>query len=240
MTSSFDNVFMPFCIRYGRLINLLMIPAMFLPVIGLIVFSGAQVNLTAALSGCVAYIAYEFPYYFSEPIALGPILGVPGTYMGYAAGNTANVCAVATSAALEASGAQSGTPKGTVMSTLAVSVAVATKAVLVFLLSLIGGWVLSVVPHEVLDCLAYLLPAIYGVLFVQFASADYRMGGILFGIACILYFLLDFGVLGVIPFYGDWTNTLLMVFIGIFLGRYMYRRDSSAKQADPDRPEQKQ
>ena len=131
---------MPFCIRYGRLIDLLMIPAMFLPVIGLIVFSGAQVNLTAALSGCVAYIAYEFPYYFSEPIALGPILGVPGTYMGYAAGNTANVCAVATSAALEASGAQSGTPKGTVMSTLAVSVAVATKAVLVFLLSLIGGW----------------------------------------------------------------------------------------------------
>lgn len=230
--ASFEKEYMPFCIKYGRLINLLMVPAMFLPVVGLMIFKGAEIDTAAAVSGGMAYLMYNLPYFFSEPIALGPVLGVPGTYMGFAAGNTVNVCAVATSAGLEASGAQQGTQKGTVMSTLAVSTAVAMKAVMVLLLSLLGGWVLSVVPQAVLDCLAFLLPAIYGVLWVQFASTDYRMGGILFGCACLFHFMLNAGMFSFIPFWDSWTNTLVMVIIGVFLGRALYTRDAKKAGAD--------
>lgn len=144
--TSFHNQYMPNIIKWGRILNLLMVPAMFLPVLFILIFFDVDPNMAGAISGSIAYISFSLPYYFTELIALGPILHVPGTYIAFIAGNSRNICAVATSSALDVTNAQTGTPEATIMATIATAVSVIMKFVIVLVIALTGSYILSVVP----------------------------------------------------------------------------------------------
>lgn len=220
--ASYEKEYMPSIIKWGRILNLLMVPAMFLPVILILVLFGIGPNMAGAVSGAIAYISFSLPYYFTELIALGPILHVPGTYIGFIAGNTRNICAVATSAALDVTGAKTGTPEATVMATIATATSVIMKFVIVFFISIAGAWLLTVLPAGFITCLTYLLPALFGAMWMQWAITDVKLGAILLVIALITNFLYRNGLFSFMPAGGEYMPVLICVIVGYLIAKAMY------------------
>ncbi|MCI9528744.1 MAG: hypothetical protein HFF16_03495 [Angelakisella sp.] len=220
--TSYEKEYMPSIVKWGRILNLLMVPAMFLPVILILVVFGIGPNMAGAVSGAIAYISFSLPYYFTELIALGPILHVPGTYIGFIAGNTRNICAVATSAALDVTGAKTGTPEATVMATIATATSVIMKFVIVFFISIAGAWLLTVLPAGFITCLTYLLPALFGAMWMQWAITDVKLGAILLVIAFITNFLYRSGLFSFMPAGGEYMPVLICVIVGYLIAKAMY------------------
>ena len=220
--TSFHNQYMPNIIKWGRILNLLMVPAMFLPVLFILIFFDVDPNMAGAISGSIAYISFSLPYYFTELIALGPILHVPGTYIAFIAGNSRNICAVATSSALDVTNAQTGTPEATIMATIATAVSVIMKFVIVLVIALTGSYILSVVPQEVITCLTYLLPSLFGAMWMQWAITDVKLGGILLVIALAVNFGYRQGIFSFLPAGGEYMPVLLCVIVGYLIAKLMY------------------
>ena len=231
--TSYHKDYMPGIVKWGRALNLLMVPAMFLPVLFILIFFGVEPNMAGAISGSIAYISFSLPYYFTELISLGPILHVPGTYIAFIAGNSRNICAVATSSALDVTGAKTGTPEATVMATIATAVSVIMKFVIVLVIALTGSWILTVVPQEVITCLTYLLPSLFGAMWMQWAITDIKLGGIMLAIALIINFGYRQGIFSFLPAGGEYMPVLLCVIIGYIIAKAMYgkkvQNDSSAE-----------
>lgn len=224
---SYSSSYMPSIIRWGRILNLLMVPAMFVPCIVVILVYGITPNMAGAMSGAIAYISFSLPYYFTELIALGPILHVPGTFIGFIAGNTRNICAVATSAALDVTNAKTGTPEATVMATIATASAVIMKFVIVIIIALTGGWLLSILPQGVLTCLSFLLPTLFGAMWMQWAIMDIKLGGIMLVIAIIADQLYKFGVFSIFPAGGEYMRVLICVILGYIIAKAMYSKKAA-------------
>lgn len=162
--TSYHKSYMPSIIKWGRILNLLMVPAMFLPCLVIAIFHGVTPNMAGAISGAIAYISFSLPYYFTELIALEPILHIPGTFIAFIAGNSRNICAVATSSALDVTHAKTGTPEATVMATIATATSVIMKFIIVLIIALCGGWLLEILPPQFITCLTFLLPALFGAM----------------------------------------------------------------------------
>lgn len=222
--TSYDNEYMPSIIKWGRILNLLMVPAMFIPILVILVIYRVGPNMSAAVSGSIAYISFSLPYYFTELIALGPILHVPGTYIGFIAGNTRNICAVATSAALSVTGVKTGTPEATVMATIATATAVIMKFIVVFIVAMAGSWLLTILPAEFINCLMFLMPALFGAMWMQWAIEDIRLGGIMLVIAAISNFAYRHGMFSFMPAGGEYVPVLICVFTGYLISQAMYNK----------------
>ena len=220
--SSYEKEYMPSIIKWGRILNLLMVPAMFVPCFVIFVVYHTKPNMAAAISGAVAYISFSLPYYFTELIALGPILHVPGTYIGFIAGNTRNILAVATSAALDVTGAETGTPEATVMATIATATSVIMKFIIVFLIAITGGWLLSILPQGFVTCLSFLLPSLFGAMWMQWAISDVKLGAIMLVIALICNFLYRHGIFSFMPAGGEYMPVLICVILGYIIAKVMF------------------
>lgn len=225
--TSYHKEYMPSIIKCGRCLNLLMVPAMFFPILLIMIVYGVKPNMAGATSGAIAYISFSLPYYFTELIALGPILHVPGTYIGFVAGNTRNICAVATSSALDVTGAKTGTPEATIMATIATATSVIMKFVIVFVISLAGGALLKVLPPQVLTCLTFLLPSLFGAMWMQWAITDVKLGGILFVVALIANFVYRKGAFSFFPAGGEYMPVLICVILGFIIAKMLYSKRSA-------------
>ena len=220
--TSYNKEYMPSIVKWGRILNLLMVPAMFLPVLVILIAYGVGPNMAGAISGAIAYISFSLPYYFTELIALGPILHVPGTYIGFCAGNTRNICAVATSAALDVTGVKTGTPEATVMATIATATSVIMKFIVVFIMAIAGGWVLTILPAWVLTCLGFLVPAMFGAMWMQWFIQDIKLGGITLVIALLANEAYKLGLFSIFPAGGEYMRVLLCVILGFVVAKIMY------------------
>lgn len=225
--TSYNKEYMPSIVKWGRILNLLMVPAMFLPCLVILIVYGVSPNMSGAISGAIAYISFSLPYYFTELIALGPILHVPGTYIGFCAGNTRNICAVATSAALDVTGAKTGSPEATVMATIATAVSVIMKFIVVFIMAIAGGWVLTILPAWVLTCLGYLVPALFGAMWMQWFIQDVKLGAITLVIALLANELYKLGVFAIFPADGEYMRVLICVISGFVIAKLMYGKKVS-------------
>lgn len=220
--NSYHHEYMPSIVKWGRVLNLLMVPAMFVPCLYILLFYQTTPNMAAAISGSVAYISFSLPYYFTELISLGPILHVPGTYIGFCAGNTRNICAVATSAALDVTNAKTGSPEATVMATIATATSVIMKFIVVIVMALAGGWVLTIVPQGFLTCLGFLVPGMFGAMWMQWFVQDYKLGVITLVIALLANEAYNLGVFSIFPAGGEYMRVLLCVILGFVVARLMY------------------
>lgn len=220
--TSYHNEYMPGIIKWGRILNLLMVPAMFLPVLIILLVYGVKPNIAGAISGSIAYISFSLPYYFTELIALGPILHVPGTYIGFIAGNTRNILSVATSAALDVTKTKTGTPEGTVVATIATATSVIMKFVIVFIIAFTGSAILKVLPEQVLTCLTFLLPSLFGAMWMQWAITDIKLSAVLLIIAVIANLGYRYGVFSFMPAGGEYMPVLICVILGFIIAKLMY------------------
>ncbi|MGB9867464.1 MAG: hypothetical protein ACPLPR_06095 [Bacillota bacterium] len=222
--NTYSDEFIPYVIRWGRLTNLLGFITMFGPVLVLAAVYGICPSLATILAGAVQQWSVSGVFWFVEPISYFPILGIPGTYMAFLAGNIANLRLPCAASAQEAAGVESGTEQGAIISTLGVAVSVLVNIVILALAIVAGASIIQRLPPNVSKSLNYILPALFGAVFAQFSVAQPKLAVVAFSIATVMTLLLRRGVFAFLPGGGSYVVTLTAVFGTIFVARLLHSR----------------
>lgn len=217
-TKEYEGVYLPYIIKWGKITGWLGILLSFGPAIALIVFYGLMPPASAILTGFVSIAGAVGIIWFIEPISYFPIIGVPGTYMAFITGNISNLRIPCATVAQNVAGVEAGTDEGAIIATLGMAVSVIVNIVILALGVFAGTQILAALPQTVLDAFNFLLPALFGAIFVQFAVSKPKLAPIAIGIGLLFSFLV---IKGVVPSY---VTTLVSVFGTMFLGVNMNKK----------------
>jgi len=160
----------------GSITNLIHTFIFFLPPLFVAYVVGIPTDWSAVWQGTVGVWGFAMPFWFIEPISYFVILGVAGTYISFMAGNISNFRLPVSAVAQEVAGVREGSHEGEIISTLAV---VATQVMIV--LSALSGalfvtLVVALLPENFKAAFDWLLPSIWGAIFMQFALRNWRFG----------------------------------------------------------------
>ena len=230
--SVFDNEYMPYIIKWGKITCWVSIPLIFIPTVALMVFYGARPAMSGILTGFISLFSAMVAWYIVDPITLFPILHVPGMYLTYIAGNSKEIRAPAATAALSSADVEAGTEQGTVISCIAITVSIFISLAVMTLVAVAGNLILSILPDAIIRALNYLLPALFGAMCIQRIMADYRSAAIVVPCACVLRYLNTRGVFKVLPLGGGYAQILLCVLIGVFVAKQMYNMKQKKAKAN--------
>jgi hypothetical protein len=223
---AFENDYMPYIIKWGKITCWVSIPLIMIPTIVLIVFYKASINFGSFITALIPLISSMLAWYIVDPISLFPILHVPGLYMTYIAGNSKEIRAPAAIAAMSAANVDAGTEHGTVISCLAIATSVFVSVACMTLVAVGGNVILSILPKAIITALNYLLPALYGSMCMQRALMNLKTFSALVPITIFCVFLKQMGVFGYLPMGGGYAQILILVICGSFIARALYKKES--------------
>ncbi|EJA6690018.1 hypothetical protein MWV57_001067 [Clostridioides difficile] len=215
--SIYNEEYLPFMIRYGRLTLSLGIIAALVPGIILSFGFGIMPPISALLASTMAIVSMSAPNYIIEPISYSPILGIPGTYMSFLSGNISNMRLPCSIAAQKAAEVESGTEEGSIISTIGIAVSILVNISILTIGVILGGSVLSKIPAEVVEKLNLILPALFGSVFGQVFLQDKKLGLVAIVISVLTIIL---SKQGIIP---QSLVVLICVFGTILIARAMYK-----------------
>jgi len=156
--------------RVGFWTSIAISVAMFLPALLLYLIYGAFAPWAAILAGMGLALTYAVPFFIIEPISYYPVYGDAGNYMSMTTGNVSNLRLPCAAVAQAVAGVPEGTRKGAAIAAVGIAVSVIIGVAGVFLGSLAGGWIVTLFPKWLTDAFKiYLLPAVWGAVFGQFA-----------------------------------------------------------------------
>lgn len=211
----FEGVYIPEIIKIGKLTSLLAVLVSFGPALVLAAFYGIIPPWGAVGQAFINIAGAVGVIWIIEPISYFPILGVPGNYLAFITGNISNLRVPSATAAQNATGLTPGTHEGTIIATIGMAVSVVVNIVILAAGVFAGNAILSLLPDNVLSALNFLLPALFGALFVQFAIAKLKLAPIALAISIVLTILSQKGITP------SFLTTLVAVFgtmaIGIFM-----------------------
>lgn len=196
-------------IKYGRITNLLAVLFSFVPAAVLYFVYGAFPGLTNILNGWMLIASIYGIYAIVEPISYFPILGLPGTYMSFLAGNIGNMRVPCSAIAQEAVGVKPGTKEAELVSTLGIAGSIITNMVVVTIAAVGGAALMSIFPPIVLEGFRYVSPSIFGAIFAMYASKNYKYGAfalVIVGIMLLVikvlppYIMIPVAVFGTVAF----------------------------------------
>lgn len=190
---TYEQSFTQPIIKYGRLTNLLGVACSFIPALILYFVYGAFPGFSNILSGWALIASIYGIYAIVEPISYFPILGLPGTYMSFLAGNIGNMRVPCSAIAQEAVGVTPGTKKAEIVSTLGIAGSIITNMVVVTIAAIGGAALMNAFPPIILEGFKYVSPAIFGAIFALYASKKFQYG--LFSLAVVGIMLLVIKVL---------------------------------------------
>lgn len=173
---SYEQSFTKPIIKYGRLTNLLGVAFSFIPALVVYFVFGAFPGVENILSGWVLIASIYGIYAIVEPISYFPILGLPGKYMSFLAGNIGNMRVPCSAIAQEALGTTPGTKKAELVSTLGIAGSVVTNIVVVTIAAIGGAALMNAFPPIVIEAFTYVSPAIFGAIFSMYASKKLEYG----------------------------------------------------------------
>ena len=209
----FTNDYLPKMHRIGKITGVLGVFASFLPALVLGFGHGLWPDL-ALLATCFITVTTSFGFlWVIEPISYYPVLGPVGTYMAFLSGNISNMRVPCASIAQVSAGVELGSEQGSIISTI-VSVGV-----------IAGSSILAMLPPSVTAALNYLLPALFGALFVQFAVNQKKLAVIMLVFGCVVYIAINKGVFNFLPGASSYLGTLLCVFGSIFIAMAMKKME---------------
>lgn len=224
----YENEYLPQMHKIGKLIGVLAVCASFFPAIVLGLVYGLWPNWSA-LATCFVSAAASFAFlWFMEPISYYPVVGPVGTYMAFVSGNISNMRIPCASMAQVSAAVEPGTNQGSIIATIGMGVSIIINVVILSVGVIGGQAILSALPAEVTVALNYLLPALFGALFVQFAMKSLKLSGIVLVLACILYVAINSGVFNFIPGASNWLGTLVCVFGAIAINILMNKGKKEA------------
>jgi len=182
--------------------------AMFLPPLLLYLIYGVAAPWSAIGAGMALALTYAVPFFFIEPISYYPIYGDAGNYMSMTTGNVSNLRLPCAAVAQDVAGVKIGTRKGAAIACIGIAVSVMFGIICVLFGSIFGGWVTAQFPTWLTEAFkVYLLPAIWGAVFGEFALMGpiYALPALIIaGIPLLLgwkaYFTIPIAVFGTILF----------------------------------------
>ena len=204
--------------RIGKLTGYLGVLVAFTPALVLAVVYGIVPKPAALLTAFSSGTSAFGVLWFVEPISYFPVVGPAGTYMAFLSGNISNMRIPCASMAQVAAEVEPGTEKGSIIATLGMAVSIIINVSVLTIGAILGSSVLAMLPDSVKAALNYLLPALFGALFVQFGMKMIKHSVIMVVIAFALYFAIGMGVFNWLPGASNWLGTLGCVFISIAVG----------------------
>lgn len=214
----FEGVFIPEIIKWGRITNIIGLILAFGPAIVLALIFKIVPPSSAIFTGFISIASAVGVLWFIEPMSYFPIVGVPGTYMAFLSGNISNLRIPAAAAAQNVAGVQPGSEEGSIIATLGMSVSVLVNIIILALGVFAGTTLLANLPENIVTALNYLLPSLFGALFVQFALTKPKLAPIAITLGLVFSYLVSQGM---VPFY---MTTLVSVFGTMFIGIALYKK----------------
>ncbi|MDU5082194.1 hypothetical protein [uncultured Tissierella sp.] len=220
----YDGVYLPYIIKWGKITGWLGILLSFGPALVLAVIYKLLPPVSAIITAFIAIASAAGINWVVEPISYFPIVGVPGTYMAFITGNISNLRIPAAAVSQNVAGVEPGTKEGTIIATLGMAISVIVNIVILALGVFAGAAILELLPESVVVSFNYLLPALFGAIFVQFALKKLKLAPIALGIALALTFALKGGVFSFLPGNPTYIVTLGAVFGTIGIGTALYKK----------------
>ncbi|MDO5649069.1 MAG: hypothetical protein Q4G11_00570 [Gallicola sp.] len=208
----FEGIYIPEIIKIGKLTSLLGVLVSFGPALVLAAFYGIIPPWGAVGQAFINIAGAVGVIWIIEPISYFPILGVPGNYLAFITGNISNLRVPSATAAQNATGFTPGTHEGTIVATIGMAVSVVVNIVILAAGVFAGNAILSLLPENVVAALNFLLPALFGALFVQFALVKLKLAPIALAISIILTILSQRGITP------SFLTTLIAVFGTMAIG----------------------
>lgn len=186
ITETYNKEFMPGMYRWGIFTDILGAALSFGPAIVLAVVFDLMPSISLIISASVARaLTGLFINWFVEPFAFYPIMGLPGLFMTMLSGNTSNLRLPALVAAQQGAGVEQGTEQGNIISIIGIAVSVVISTIFIAVAAFGGSSVMSILPDRVVNILNYLLPALFGAIFAQYAVKNPKLGAIAFALAAV-------------------------------------------------------
>lgn len=221
----YSNTYIPSIVKWGKATQLLGIFAMFLPALAFSLFFGYWPPVSAILAGTIAQISVSGAFYIVEPISYFPILGIPGTYMTFLSGNTSNMRLPCSSVAQEAAGVEIGSIQGSIISTIGIAVSIVVNIVILTVGAVGGNVILAALPESFKVALNFLLPALYGAVFGQFAVTRPKLAVVSIAIVFAANWLNRNGYLSFLGGLSGSVVILIAVFGSILAGKMIYKKE---------------
>lgn len=222
---SFDKEYLPYITRWGKITGLIGVLLSFGPALVLAVVYGIVPPVSAMITGFITMASAVGVFWIIEPVSYFPIVGVAGTYMAFISGNISNLRIPAAAVSQKAAGVEPGTNEGSIISTLGMGVSVVVNIVILAVGVFAGATLLSKLPQGMVDALNYLLPALFGAVFVQFALMKKKVAPFALIIALGLTLLYNAGAFSFLPGMPTYVVTLGSVFGTIAIGSIFYKKE---------------
>jgi len=216
--TAYEKEFIPYIMKWGMRTNILGAILGLVPLLAVIIFFDAAPPWAAMLAGFLTVAASEGVMWFMEPISFFPVLGVPATYMSFLSGNVSNLRIPAATAAQKAVEAEAGTAEADIAATLGIGMSVLLNIAILLFGALFGSALINQLPETMVSNLNFMLPALFGALWIMLAKRQLLIGviGLVLGVG--LNLLCNNGIL---PFY---FVTILSVFGTILIGILLYKK----------------
>lgn len=213
----YDQEYIPYSIKWGRLTSLIGVAASFFPVVILSFVFKVVPALDAIVAAATIRISACLVYYFIEPISFQPVLGIPGTYMAFLSGNLSNLRVPCSSVAQQAAGVEEGTPEGAVLSTIGVAVSIVVNLAILTLGVFLGSQIIALIPESVVNALVYLVPALYGAMLMQMILYAPKIALIAVPLSIVTLAISKTGI------FDSSMAILISVFGSIIIGRFLMK-----------------
>lgn len=227
----YSEQYIPSIVKWGKLTLGFGIILSFAPIVVISFVLGYMPPISAIIGGAFAQISAYAVLYVVEPVSYYPILGIPGTYLSFLAGNLGNMRVPCAMIAQESAGVEPGTDKGSIISTIGIAISVIVNVVILTLGVLLGTSILSLLPQSVQDALNLILPALFGAVFGQFAITNIKLGAISALIAVVMTFLVKAGYLSFLPGNPVYVIIIASVFGTILIGKKLFEKEESKNNA---------
>jgi hypothetical protein len=199
--------------KVGMITCGLAIIGMFLPPIWLYLQYGVFPPISAIMVGMGLALTYAVPFFIIEPISYYPTLGDAGTYMSFLAGNISNMRLPCAAVAQSVAGVEEGTKEGELIATVGIAISIWLSIIAVFIGAVATGFFVQFFPPWVQDAFKrFLLPAVFGAVFGQFALRGMKYAPIAL-------------ILALVPLFLKWKAYVVIpiaVFGTIIIGRFIY------------------
>ena len=230
MNNYYKEKYIPQLVRTGKFTCWIGAFLVFVPALIVTIFYGIVPSKGPLMVALVAQLSVNAVWWFIEPISFFPILGVPGTYVSFLSGNISNLRIPCAAAALKATDTEVGTDEGSVISTIGVSASVFVNTILLVIGVLIGSKLIQLLPDSIRSSFSYLLPALFGAVFAQFAVDDVKNAICGMGLGILTLLLYNKGLFNWIPLDPYIINILVPIFGTMLFAKLTYKKTKESTE----------
>lgn len=224
MDNYYNDQYIPSINKHGKILGWIAILVIFLPVLIVTFYFGVIPDKDPFIVAVTAQLSINAIWWIIEPISFYPILGIPGTYLSFLSGNISNLRIPCAAAAQKAAGVKAGSDESTIIATIGVCASIFVNVIFLVIAVVLGSKVISSLPDSVVSSLNFLLPALFGAVFAQFAIDDKKTGLIAMILAIIALTLYNFGLFNWIPIDPFIGVIVVPIFGTIFVARWLHTR----------------